>query len=194
MKKLIFLLLLIPMIGMAHTYKAKGYCSILQKSVFEATLFGYRDSVEIQVKPYLSNTWTTTLKYVTRSSGNTDTIVGINQNDINEPCQIRFRWKTRNSNGSYQNWSSYFTVTASNSVYGGNCGALPVKWAEFLVTSIDADNVSVTFTTYETEGVKQFNIQVSTDGKTFKTVAIVFPNGYQPNSKYKAIINVKNLR
>jgi len=72
--------------------------------------------------------------------------------------------------------------------------SLPVKFGDFSVIQIDPETLLVKFTTYETEGVKQFNIQVSLDGKNYKTVAIIFPDGYNSNTSYKAKIKISSLK
>jgi hypothetical protein len=199
MKKLLLVLsMLFTLAASAHTYNPLGYCTDRKEAVFQTLYFGRFDSVEVQYKVYNTNTWLQLPNglFVTNSNANTGIVIGVPQPSVNEPVTIRYRWKTRNSNGSYGSWSSWSTATAKKTTFNscGNVVSLPVKFSDLSVSQIDPETLLVRFTTFETEGVKQFNVQFSLDGKTFKTVAIIFPDGANPNTSYKAKIKISSLK
>lgn len=200
MKKLFLsLAILISLSVSAHTLTGIGYCTTEKEAVFQASFFGRIDSVEVEYKMYNTSTWLTLPKgkYVTSSNSALNNIViGIPQSDINQPVTIRYRWKTRNSNGSYTNWSSWSTAVANKIVFTkcGDVFSLPVKFSYFAVKRLDPETLAIVFTTYETENVKYFHITVSDDGKSWRRIVVVMPNTYNPNGTYTTQVKIKTLK
>jgi hypothetical protein len=85
------------------------------------------------------------------------------------------------------------TTACNNTDYGWielSLVGLPVKFVSFNTTRISDTEFWVNFEIAEATNVKHFNIKASTDGKIFKTIAIVFPDELQPNRKYSVKINL----
>lgn len=68
---------------------------------------------------------------------------------------------------------------------------LPITFKSITATKISDTHVKIEFDVAEVSGVNTYNIQVSTDGKTYKNIAIVFPDDTQPNRKYMVVVRVK---
>jgi hypothetical protein len=75
--------------------------------------------------------------------------------------------------------------------HGSQIGpVLPIVFEYIKVRKIDSKTVEVEFSASSTDGEDRFNIQVSTDARTFKTVAIVFPGPIVVNKVYKVKIKI----
>ena len=61
---------------------------------------------------------------------------------------------------------------------------LPIKFEYLRVKIVDPKTIIVYFKALQTDNERQFNIQVCTDGKSFKTVAIVLPDPIVVNKEY----------
>ena len=70
---------------------------------------------------------------------------------------------------------------------------LPVRFTYINVKKVDAENIKVTFETEEDEGVKEFHIMVSLDGKTFFKVAVT-PVRNPKTKQYEALIKINSLK
>jgi hypothetical protein len=68
---------------------------------------------------------------------------------------------------------------------------LPLKFEYLRAKIVDKKTVWVYFKVHESSGEKSFNIQISTDGKNFKTVAVVLPDAIVPNKEYSVKIVLK---
>lgn len=94
-----------------------------------------------------------------------------------------------------------FSIRAKNLYCDGNdCGwvelcltGLPVKFVSFMCHQSydDPDELLIAFTIAEATNVKQFNVQVSLDGKTYRDLAIVWPDTIQPNKQYSLKVKFK---
>lgn len=69
------------------------------------------------------------------------------------------------------------------------CGALPVKLMNVQATRIDAQTVQLYFESEEDNNIREYQVKLSTDGKTYQTVKVLFPNGIQGKKRY--IITIK---
>jgi len=90
-------------------------------------------------------------------------------------------------------------INAKNLDCGGNdCGwvelcitSLPAKFTQFTCEHISGDDYLIKFTIAEAKNVKQFNVQLSIDGKTYNDVALTWPDELQPNKQYQLKIKIK---
>jgi len=67
---------------------------------------------------------------------------------------------------------------------------LPIKFEYLNVRKVDNKTIEVEFLASDAGGEDRFNIQVSTDAKTFKTVAIIFPEPIVVNKVYKIKVKI----
>lgn len=67
---------------------------------------------------------------------------------------------------------------------------LQAKFVRYKVEKINAKQVRLVFTVDEDVSIDHYNIKLSRDGKTFKTVKVLFPNGVQETRTYTAIIDL----
>ncbi len=67
---------------------------------------------------------------------------------------------------------------------------LPLKFNYLKARKLDKSTLEVEFMVYESAGEKEFNIQVSSDGKNFKTVKVVMLNSIEINKPYKTTIKL----
>lgn len=93
-----------------------------------------------------------------------------------------------------------FSIKAKNTMCGGNdCG-----WVELCLTGLPAKFKNVAFE-YATNilkfevtdvfNVSHFNIQLSLDsGKTYKNIALVFPDPLKPNTVYRVKLDLKTKK
>lgn len=68
--------------------------------------------------------------------------------------------------------------------------ALPIKFKSISVRRISSKSVRLDFESEEDNTIEKYHIKVSTDGKLWKDVMIVFPNGIQGSKKYSVTINL----
>lgn len=68
---------------------------------------------------------------------------------------------------------------------------LPVKFVSVKSRQLDDGSIQVDFQIAELTNVSHFNIKLSVDGRSWKTVAVVFPDNVQPNRIYSAKITLK---
>lgn len=71
---------------------------------------------------------------------------------------------------------------------------LPIRFKSFTVKKVSQDFAELEFRVEESQSTKQFNVKVSLDGKTFKTIAIVFPDALKPENTYKVKIDLRNIK
>ena len=69
------------------------------------------------------------------------------------------------------------------------CQVLPIRFEYLIVRQVSERVVNVVFKVAEADGTDRFNIQVSKDGRNFKTVSIIIPDAIQVNKIYN--VNVK---
>ena len=67
---------------------------------------------------------------------------------------------------------------------------LPIIFEYIKVKKIDSRTVEVEFSASSTDGEDRFNIQVSTDARTFRTVAIVFSGPIIINKVYRVKVKI----
>lgn len=71
--------------------------------------------------------------------------------------------------------------------------ALPIKFGNIYTTRIAPNMIKLTFDVEEDHTIKSYGIMLSEDGKTFKKITILFPNGTIPHGstgqkKYSVVI------
>lgn len=66
---------------------------------------------------------------------------------------------------------------------------LPVKFTSITGQRVGAHSVKLIFTAEEDSNTDHYNIQYSLDGKIFKTVNVIFPNGVVGGKQYSVIVN-----
>lgn len=69
--------------------------------------------------------------------------------------------------------------------------SLPITFKSIRATKISDTQVKIDFDVADVSGVNVYHVQVSTDGKTYKDVAIVFPDDTQPNRIYSVVVKLK---
>ena len=69
------------------------------------------------------------------------------------------------------------------------CQVLPIRFEYLYVRQISDRVVNVQFKVAEVDGTDRFNIQVSKDGRNFKTISVILPDAIQTNKIYN--VNVK---
>lgn len=62
--------------------------------------------------------------------------------------------------------------------------ALPVKFKSISAQRVDGGMVKITYSVENQINIKQYNVQVSVDGKNWITKTIVFPNNMLSNTNY----------
>jgi len=67
---------------------------------------------------------------------------------------------------------------------------LAITFGGISAEKVDENTVKVSFNVLSVTGKNVYNIQLSTDGKNFKTYAVVFPEGTQPNQTYTTTIKI----
>lgn len=67
---------------------------------------------------------------------------------------------------------------------------LPVKFVSFNATAIGNNKVKIQFEIGEAQNVQQFNVQVSSDGSSWRSVALVWPDLLQPNRLYEVTVDL----
>jgi hypothetical protein len=68
---------------------------------------------------------------------------------------------------------------------------LPVKFISFNTYPLGGNELLVKFEVAESVNVKHFEVELSKDGITWQTVALVFPDLLQPNRLYSIKVNLK---
>lgn len=68
--------------------------------------------------------------------------------------------------------------------------ALPIKFKSISVRRISSSLVRLEFESEEDNTIEKYHIKVSADGKLWKDVMIIFPNGIQGSKKYSVTINL----
>lgn len=99
---------------------------------------------------------------------------------IVSPANSKVRAKTETNCGSADFGQVEITVNST----------LPVKFEYFKVTKLEGRQIQIEFKASDAVGEDRFNIQVSEDGKTFRTVAVVLPYPIQENQLYKIKITL----
>jgi hypothetical protein len=69
------------------------------------------------------------------------------------------------------------------------CQILPVKFTNITGQRVGPRSVKLIFSAEEDGNTDHYNIQYSLDGKTFKTVNVLFPNGVVGGKQYSVIVN-----
>jgi len=100
---------------------------------------------------------------------------------FNTPVPSKITAKTTTNCGSADFGLVELNVTAQ---------LLPVKFVSFKTTPLYGNRIKVQFEIGEASNVKQFNIQVSKDGREWTTVALVWPDAIQPNRLYEVIVDL----
>jgi len=93
--------------------------------------------------------------------------------------------------------SQRFIRAHSNSNCGGNSGTveidyliiLPITFEFITVKQVSKEVVNIKFKVSECDGTDRFNIQISKDGKNYKTVEVILSDEIVPNKIYN--VNVK---
>jgi hypothetical protein len=185
MKHFLFLVsLFLTINASAHHLTALGWCQT-GKAVFQTVQFANGLNVETQYRTGNGN-WQNGPSFNTPISGNTTTVFSVPQSTSTQLVTVRFRYKPINN----QTWSSWSTGTNSTSTIYSGCSSLPIKFEYLKVRRVDTNTILVVFKANESEGENQFNIQVSTDGRTFKTIAIVFPDPIITNKVYTLKVKI----
>lgn len=70
--------------------------------------------------------------------------------------------------------------------------ALPIKFGTIIANRISPTTIELVFESEEDLDIKYYNIKVSSDGKNFKTVVVVFPNKVQGKKRYVALVKVNS--
>ena len=70
------------------------------------------------------------------------------------------------------------------------CQVLPIKFEYLRVKQIDRNTALVEFKDLSTDGEDRFNIQMSKDARSFKTVEVVLPDAIETNKIYKVIVKL----
>lgn len=65
---------------------------------------------------------------------------------------------------------------------------LPIKFLSISAKRLDNGDISVIFETEEDQSIHRYNVNVSLDGRSFRTYSIVMPNGIVGKKKYTVII------
>lgn len=65
---------------------------------------------------------------------------------------------------------------------------LPIKFLSISAKRQDSGDILLTFETEEDNSIHQYNVNISEDGRNFKTYSIVMPNGIVGKKKYTVII------
>lgn len=82
-------------------------------------------------------------------------------------------------------------TTHSGQVEINYCQALPVKFEYVTARRIDVSTIEVEFKFSEVTGTQShFNINLSTDGKNFRTVSVILPTAAKPNNIYNVKIKI----
>lgn len=71
--------------------------------------------------------------------------------------------------------------------------ALPIKFGNITATKVGSNLIKLTFDVEEDHTLKSYGIMVSPDGKNFKRVTVLFPNGITPygstsHKKYSILV------
>lgn len=69
------------------------------------------------------------------------------------------------------------------------CQILPVKFTSITGQRVGPRSVKLIFTAEEDGNTDHYNIQYSLDGKTFKIVNVLFPDGVVGGKQYSVIVN-----
>jgi len=194
MKKLLMLMTLIVSINcFGHHLDAKGWCDFQGGKAFFQTV-SFSNNLEVQVRFY--NTSTVVVTFNTPATGSTATVFSVAQPTQNGTVKIQFRYRHVGSSGNsgWSNWgdgendSNTYEVS-STSPYSG-CGSLPIHFEYIKTRKLDAHTIEVEFKANETENQVRFNVQLSLDGKNYKTVGIIFPDPIILNKVYKIKIKL----
>lgn len=70
--------------------------------------------------------------------------------------------------------------------------ALPIKFGSITAKRVSPTTIELVFESEEDLDIKYYNIKVSSDGKNFKTVVVVFPNKVQGKKRYVALVKVNS--
>jgi len=69
------------------------------------------------------------------------------------------------------------------------CQVLPVKFSSIVGYRLDSRNIKVVFTVEDESNVKYYNIMLSFNGRSFKTVNVKFPEeGLKANKQYSILV------
>ena len=80
---------------------------------------------------------------------------------------------------------------SENYVYVGIATSLPIKFKSFNAQRISADSVKITFESEEDNTIEYYVARISFDGKTWKEVAIVMPDGIVGSKTYSVTVKIK---
>lgn len=65
---------------------------------------------------------------------------------------------------------------------------LPATFGQIIATKVNPALIRLTFESQEDMNLYNYNILVSRDGKTFKKIHVLFPNGVKGNQKYIILV------
>ena len=185
MKHLLFLVsLFLTINASAHHLTALGWCQT-GNAFFRTEQFSNGLNVQIQYRTG-NGTWLTGPTFNTPTSGNTATTFSVPQSVNTQLVSVRFRYKPING----QTWGSWSSSTNSITTTYSGCSSLPIKFEYLKVSRIYGNTLLVEFKATETDGENHFNIQVAVDAKTFKTVAVVFPDAIITNKVYTVKVRI----
>lgn len=68
--------------------------------------------------------------------------------------------------------------------------ALPIKFKSISAKKVDEKTIRLEFESEEDNTIDRYRIKISSDGKYWKDVLIIFPNGIQGSKKYSVIVNL----
>lgn len=68
--------------------------------------------------------------------------------------------------------------------------SLPIKFKSIGVSRIDSKTIRLTFEAEEDNTISHYNVRLSNDGKSFKTITVIFPDGVEGSKIYSAIIKL----
>lgn len=104
---------------------------------------------------------------------------------INTPVPSKITAKTTTNCGSADFGLVELNITTT---------ILPVKFVSFRTYALSGNRIKVQFEIGEAQNVKQFNVQISKDGRDWTTVALVWPDELQPNRVYETIVDLSNRK
>lgn len=122
-----------------------------------------------------------TTNFTITMSGNIDTVIAVT---IIANAQ-KFKVKTTGATCVSQPDMGWVEIDIANALQ-----ALPVKFVKFKSELVNGDAL-ITFEIAEAINVKQFNVRMSTYGKSWKIVTVILPDRVQPNRIYSTKIKLQ---
>lgn len=72
-----------------------------------------------------------------------------------------------------------------------NMTTTPIRFTNFSAQRVSTDSVKVTFESEEDNTIQHYIVKISFDGKTYREVAIVLPNGVVGGKTYFVTVKLK---